>query len=90
MKQFYNKDQIFPAGVSFETNGKAYPWNWFDLATDEDLKNHGFEVRELPDPKIEVTPDELYIAALKEVLGATRLDAINQELEDQKNEVYPS
>lgn len=51
MKYFYNNEEI-QAGVPFEKNGLAYPWNWFDLASKEDLRDHGFTVEVEP----EVTP----------------------------------
>lgn len=35
--------------VPFEMNGLAYPANWLDLATDDDLLSHGIIKRNVPD-----------------------------------------
>jgi hypothetical protein len=54
MKIFSADGNDLPSGAPFEHNGIAYPWNWFDLASDEDLAAHGFEVREVPTPSSDV------------------------------------
>lgn len=51
MKIYSHNNVVVPSGVSFELEGIAYPWNWFDLASNEDLANHGFTVEETQDPK---------------------------------------
>lgn len=42
MNKFYYGDKEMPTGFPFENNGLAYPWNWFDLASADDLEVHGF------------------------------------------------
>ncbi|MBP1064846.1 hypothetical protein JOE51_006313 [Bradyrhizobium japonicum] len=49
MKIFSCNGQPLPSGVPFELDGQAYPWNWFDLASVEDLAERGITVQEVPD-----------------------------------------
>lgn len=65
MKRFSCDGNVVQSGVPFELNGLAYPWNWLDLASPEDLKAHGFVVEEVPDaspvPEI-ITPRQARLA----------------------------
>lgn len=45
-------EQIFP-GRPFETNGRAYPGNWLDVYSPEELDSLGIEVETISDPEPE-------------------------------------
>ena len=53
MKIFTNVSDgsVIPHGQPFVINDVAYPFNWLDLASDEDLQAHGITVQDLPDPE---------------------------------------
>lgn len=57
---------VVPQGVGFTHNDTKYPPNWLDLATEQDLFDHGIEAVEVPDPAPEpagaVVPSEISAA----------------------------
>lgn len=50
MKIFRTSQGVISAGVPFELAGVAYPWNWLDLASAEDLLERGITVEEIAEP----------------------------------------
>lgn len=57
---------VVPQGVGFTHNDTKYPPNWLDLATEQDLADHGIEAVEVSDPDPEpagaVVPSEISAA----------------------------
>lgn len=62
MKIFKYKGVEQSVGAPFELDGVAYPWNWFDLASEKDLADRGFTVEEVPDPKRQVVTSQEIMA----------------------------
>lgn len=77
MRTYSSDGKPVQSGFPFELNGLAYPWNWLDLATPEDLKAHGIAVEELPDPVViprSITPRQARLA----LNAAGLLDKVEQ------------
>lgn len=51
MRIYYYNNEPVTLGVE-PINGKQYPWNWFDLSTDENILSEGFTFQEVPDLKV--------------------------------------
>lgn len=87
MKVFTFNNQALPSGVPFEINGISYPWNWFDLASPDDLKERGFtsdEVLETIPVPASVSPLQARLVLIKNGLFESVSQLISQATDEVK------
>lgn len=87
MKVFKFNDQVLPSGVPFEIDGVSYPWNWFDLASPDDLKERGFtadEVLEAVSVPETVSPLQARLVLIKKGLFESVSQLISQATDEVK------
>lgn len=75
---------VVPQGVGFTHNDTKYPPNWLDLATEQDLADHGIEAVEVSDPDPEpagaVVPSEISAAQARVQLSRAGLRGLVETL----------
>jgi hypothetical protein len=78
---------VVPQGQPFTLDGIAYPFNWLDLASPDDLAAHGISEQDVPDPAPPAPPSAPPVSTVPQavtprqarlaLLGAGLLDQVN-------------
>lgn len=79
MKQYYKDNVAIPIGSPFNLNNLAFPANWLDNATPEDLESQGIVMVDAVEEVGEFIPAEPKVQTLSE-----KLETIGITLEELK------
>lgn len=74
-RQFYHKGVPVPSGTPLTLEGVAYPWNWLDLASEEDLAAHNFTYEDIPPSAEEIAEEERKLSIVND---PTRQDLLTR------------